>query len=115
MNSRDATTTRPTTGKTDIIPALRKPQIRILKCLADGRARTKPQIVKDARVERGWCTSYLGSNDPEKRAYNDAREFPSLITLDLIRSETIDVGGKDIYVYEITEKGRKVAARLANQ
>jgi hypothetical protein len=115
MNSRNMTGTTPHTGKTDDIPALRKPQIRILKCLADGRARTKPQIVKDARVERGWCTSYLGSNDPEKRAYNDAREFPSLITLGYIRSETVDAGGKDVYVYEITEKGRKVAARLANQ
>jgi hypothetical protein len=114
MNSRNATT-RPTTEKTEAIPTLRKPQIRILKCLADGRARTKPQIVKDAMVERGWCTSYLGSNDPEKRAYNDAREFPSLITLGLIRSETVDAGGKDVYIYEITDKGRKVAARLASQ
>jgi hypothetical protein len=115
MNSKDTATTIPTAGKTDTIPELRKPQIRILKCLADGRARTKPQIVKDARVERGWCTSYLGSNDPEKRAYNDAREFPSLLTLGYIRSEIVDAGGKDIYVYEITDKGRRVAARLANQ
>jgi hypothetical protein len=115
MNNRDTTTTRPTTGKTGAFPELRKPQIRILKCLADGRARTKPQIVKDARVERGWCTSYLGSNDPEKRAYNDTREFPSLLTLGYIRSETVDAGGKDIYVYEITDKGRKVAARFTNQ
>jgi hypothetical protein len=108
MNSRNATvnTSDPTT------PKLRKPQIRILKALADGRARTRQQIVKDASVERAWCTEYLGSSNGDIRTKNDALRFPSLLTLDLIRSETIDVSGKDVLVYEITSKGRRVVASL---
>jgi hypothetical protein len=112
MNSKDRTTTRPTTGKTDATPTLRKPQIRILKALADGRARTRQQIVKDASVERAWCTEYLGSSNSDVRTKNDALRFPSLLTLDLIRSETIDANGKDLVVFEITPKGRRAVANL---
>jgi hypothetical protein len=110
MNSRNSTT--PTTGKTDAISGLRKPQIRILKCLADGRARTRQQIVKDAGVERAWCTEYLGSSNADIRARNDALRFPSLLSLDLIRSEILDASGKDVFVYEITSKGRLAVANL---
>jgi hypothetical protein len=112
MNSRDTTTTRPAAGKTADTPKLRKPQVRILRVLADGRARTRQQIVKDAEVERAWCTEYLGSSNADIRAKNDALRFPSLLTLDLIRSETIDANGKDLVVFEITSKGRRAVANL---
>jgi hypothetical protein len=112
MNSRDTTTTRPTTGKTDVIPALRKPQIRILKCLADGRARTKPQMRKDSGVLQGFAR-IVGAHNEEIRARNDVNIYPSLITLGLVRIEKMDVGGQDIHVYEITAKGKRVVASLA--
>jgi hypothetical protein len=112
MNSKDRATTRPTTGKTDATPKLRKPQIRILRVLADGRSRTKAQISKDTGILQ-WLHCLLGAHDEEVRANNDMRRYLSLLTLGLIRSEIMDVGGKDVHVYEITPKGRQVVTRLA--
>jgi hypothetical protein len=110
MNSRNSTS--PATKKTGNTPKLRKPQVRILRVLADGRARTKPQISKDTGILQ-WLYCLLGAQDEEVRARNDVRMYPSLLTLGLIRSEVMDAGGKDVYVYEITPKGRQVVVRLA--
>lgn len=112
MDSNNTNTTSPTTKKTGDTPKLRKPQIRILRVLADGRARTKAQISKDTGILQ-WLHCLLGAHDEEVRANNDMRRYLSLLTLGLIRSEIMDVGGKDIHVYEITPKGRQVVARLA--
>jgi DNA-binding PadR family transcriptional regulator len=68
--------------------------------------------MKDSGV-RNWLCSLIGAHDEEVRTKNDARRYPSLLTLELIQSEKIDVGGQDIYVYEITPKGRRTIARLA--
>jgi hypothetical protein len=111
MNSRDATA-RPSTAKAEAIPELRKPQIRILKCLADGRARTKPQMRKDSGVLQGFYRT-VGAHDEETRARNDLNIYPCLITLGLVRIEKMDVGGQDVHVYEITAKGKRVVASLA--
>jgi hypothetical protein len=110
MNSRN--TTNPATKKTGNTPKLRKPQVRILRVLADGRARTKAQISKDTGILQ-WLHCLLGAHDEEVRANNDMRRYPCLLTLGLIRYEIIDVGGKDVHVYEITPKGRQVVVRLA--
>jgi hypothetical protein len=110
MNSRNSTNSSLT--RTDSKSGLRKSQIQILQALADGRARTKAQIMKDSGV-RNWLCSLIGAHDEEVRTKNDARRYPSLLTLELIQSEKIDVGGQDIYVYEITPKGRRTIARLA--
>lgn len=105
-------TTKASLARTDSKPGLRKSQIQILQALADGRARTKVQIMKDSGV-RNWLCSLIGANDEEIRAKNDARRYPSLLTLELIQSEKMDVGGQDVHVYEITAKGKRVVASLA--
>jgi hypothetical protein len=110
MNSRD--NPNPATKKLGNTPKLRKPQVRILRVLADGRARTKAQISRDTGILQ-WLYCLLGAQDEEVRARNDERMYPSLLTLGLIRSEIMDVGGKDVHVYEITPKGRHVVSRLA--
>jgi PAB1-binding protein PBP1 len=93
---------------------LRVPQVRILQALSDEKARTKKQIVKDSGVDLAYCTEWIGSNNPDIRAKNDAKHFPSLITLGYVRAEKMDVDGKDVFVYEITSKGKKIAAKLTD-
>jgi hypothetical protein len=105
-------TTKASLTRTDSKPGLRKSQMQILLALADGRARTKVQIMKDSGV-RNWLCSLIGANDEEIRAKNDVRRYPSLLTLGLIQSEKMDVGGQDTYVYEITPKGRRTIASLS--
>lgn len=86
---------------------LRTPQVRILTCLAKAKtALTRKEISEKAPVDLAFCTEYVGSNDPERRAKNDLK-FPSLITLGHVKAEQHDVDGKDVIRYSITAKGRK--------
>jgi hypothetical protein len=110
MNTKN--TTKASLTRTDSKSELRKSQMQILQALADGRARTKAQIMKDSGV-RNWLCSLIGAHNEEVRTKNDVRRYPSLLTLGLIQSEKIDVGGQDIYVYEITPKGRRTIASLS--
>lgn len=89
---------------------LRKPQLKILAALAGAKVK-KPVARKDvaalAGVDNAGCTEWIGSTDPAKRAANDAKHFPSLLTLGFVSEHPVDVEGKNATAYAITEAGRK--------
>jgi hypothetical protein len=58
MNTKN--TTKASLTRTDSKSELRKSQMQILQALADGRARTKAQIMKDSGV-RNWLCSLIGA------------------------------------------------------
>lgn len=92
---------------------LRNPQIRILQCLAKlDKAMTRAELSEKAPVDVATCVEYLGSHDPDKRAANDAKHFPSLLTLGYVKLEEHDVDGKNVRMYAITANGRKAVAKL---
>jgi membrane protein involved in colicin uptake len=90
---------------------LRKPQLRILQALANTKAvgMTRGEIAEKAPCDVAGCTEWIGSSDAEKRAANDAKHFPSLITLGFVKLGTPAEGGADYY--SITAAGRKEAAK----
>lgn len=84
---------------------LRKPQVRILEALAKSKAPlTRREIADAAPCDFAGCTEWLGSQDPETRAKNDAKHFPSLLTLGYIAAAEGDGG----VTYTITPAGRAV-------
>lgn len=86
---------------------LRKPQVRILATLVKvGKALSRKEIAEKAEVDAAWLTSWIGSTNPEVRTANDAKEFPSLITLGFVKQEKTDVDGKDVICYAISAKGK---------
>lgn len=93
-------------GKATNNGQLRKPQLRILNCLASGKALTRIQISKSAPVDNAMCTTYIGSNNPEVRDRCDKTTI-SLLTRKYVKVEQHDVNGKDVVVYSITALGKK--------
>lgn len=92
---------------------LRKAQVRILQfLLKTGKAENRNTISAGAPCDLANCTELLGSHDPEKRAANDVRYFPSLLSLGFVKAEQHDVDGKDVVQYSLTANGRKTAAKL---
>lgn len=90
---------------------LRSPQERILKALAKaGEALTRKDIAAAAPVDVACCVEYIGSPNPEKRAANDTKHFPSLLTLGYVK-EVKHEGEPP--KYDLTAAGKKVAAKLA--
>lgn len=86
---------------------LRKPQYRILKALSKaGKGMTRAQIAEKAPVDTASCVEYLGSHDAAVRKANDAKHFPSLITLGMVKAEEQEEGA---VTYTITAKGRETA------
>jgi DNA-binding MarR family transcriptional regulator len=93
---------------------LRKPQIRILDYLAGAKGPvTRKTISEEAQVDRAGLTEWIGSDDKTKRLANDTKHFPSLLSLALIRSKSLDQNGVEETVYEITASGRKAIAKLS--
>jgi len=90
---------------------LRKPQIRILQCLAKSRkALSRKEIAEKAPVDVAGCVEWIGSSDPETRASNDAKHFDSLITLRAVKfSLPVEGNGE---AYEITSLGRKMLDKI---
>lgn len=91
---------------------LRGPQVRILKALAKAaqgnqKDLTRAQIAKLAPVDQAACVEYLGSHKEEVRIANDAKHFPSLVSLGLVRFGKEQEGNG--VSYEITATGKKVA------
>lgn len=101
-----------TSGK----PGLRKPQYRILKCLAKSpKPLTRAQIAEKAPVDQAACVEYIGSHDGDIRKANDAKHFPSLVSLGLVKHEQHDVDGRDVVVYMITAKGKAVSEKAPKE
>lgn len=94
---------------------LKKPQIRILKALSNPAVTvpmSRAQISAAGSVDVAMMVEYIGSHDDAKREANDAKHFPSLITLGFVKPETReDVKG---VVYSVTANGRKEAAKHAD-
>lgn len=100
-------------AKTEKKDGLRKPQERILKCLAKtAKPLTRAMIAEKAPVDVAACVEYLGSHDDNTRLANDKKHFPSLISLGLVKHEQHDIDNKDVVVYLITAKGKATAAKL---
>lgn len=91
---------------------LKKPQERILKFLekqTEGMSRAA--IAEFAPCDVAGCVEQIGSHDEEKRLANDAKHFPSLITLGLVKFAMPAEGTRGV-VYSITAKGKQVAAKI---
>lgn len=93
-----------TTGKVEI----RKPQRRVLEWLVTtGNSATRKEIAAGAKVDQAALTEYLGSTDDAKRLANDAKHFPSLVTLGLVVASAIEgADGRDATAYAATKAGR---------
>lgn len=93
---------------------LRKAQVRILQFLSKKADQefSRNQISAGAPCDLANCTELLGALDPDKRAANDAKHFPSLVSLKLVKVAERDIDGKNTTVYAITAAGRKEAAKL---
>jgi hypothetical protein len=93
---------------------LRKPQERILKFLLkkpDGQNRN--QISAGAPCDLANCVELLGSHDPVKREANDAKHYPSLLSLGYIKAEQHEATeGRDQIIYKLTAAGRKAAEKI---
>lgn len=88
-------------------PTLRTPQVRVLAFLAKQKKPvTRKQISEGAPVDVAWCTEYLGSDNDAKRLANDAKHFPSLITLGYITATPGETDDKPVTTYTITDAGR---------
>jgi hypothetical protein len=107
---------KPAKAKTEKAPrdksVLSKPQIRILQCLAKGKALSRKQISEKAPVDNALCTSYIGAIDPEILARPE-HAF-SLINRKFVRAEQHDVDGKDVILYTITASGKVALSKAIN-
>lgn len=84
---------------------LRKPQLRILEALAkSAKPLARKGLAAAAKVDSAGCTEWLGSADDAVRKANDAKHFPSLVTLGFVKAEQQE--GEPV-TYSITAAGRK--------
>lgn len=85
---------------------LRKAQVRILQYLSKAKsAQPRKVIAEKAPCDLANCTELLGSHDATKRAENDAKHFPSLVTLKAVKVNVTEDQG---VTYEITATGVKM-------
>lgn len=92
---------------------LRKPQVRILAWLSKaGKPQTRAQIAEKAPCDVANCVELLGSHNPETRAANDVKHYPSLLSLGFVKLEKHDVDGKDVMSYSISAKGKAAYEKL---
>ena len=89
---------------------LRKGQVRILEFLAKAKhPAPRKTIAEKAPVDLANCVELIGSPDAEKRAANDVKHFPCLLSLGLVKEGEDEEHGR---VYSITDKGRKALLSL---
>jgi hypothetical protein len=88
--------------------ALRTPQVRILTALSKSKAPlSRKELAEKAEVDQAGCTEWIGSSDIAKRKANDAKYFPSLLTLGHVKAEE----GESGVTYTITASGKKAIAK----
>lgn len=89
---------------------LRGPQVRILKALAKAKGpMSRDVLAAKAPVDVAACVEYIGSTDDAVRKANDAKHFPSLISLGLVKPVVTEESRA--MAYEITVKGKTEAAK----
>ena len=93
-------------GNGEVMPLLRKEQVRILAALAKAnKPLTRKEIAEQAPCDRAWTNMWLGAHNPDIRARND-EEFPSLLSLGYVVENDGERDGRQAWVYEITVAGR---------
>lgn len=92
---------------------LRKPQVRILLCLAKAnKGLSRADIAEKAPVDVATCVEYIGAIDPAKRLANDEKMgWKSLISLGLVKSAPAEGENARGQFYALTAKGITVAAK----
>jgi hypothetical protein len=85
--------------------------LRVLATLKEGQSLTRSEIAQPAwedlsggPIDQAWLTENIGSENDEKRAKNDEKHYPSLITLGLV--------GRSGRSHYLTAKGWEVASQL---
>jgi hypothetical protein len=92
-------------------PLLRKPQARVLEALQKfPKGLTRPLIAEKGAVDQAALVEYIGSPDPATRKANDAKHFPSLVTLQAVKEEQREIDGRNVTTYSITAKGKQLLA-----
>jgi hypothetical protein len=92
---------------------LRKPQVRILSALSKARGPlNRAAIASKADVDVAGMVEHIGSSDPAKRKANDAKHWPSLLSLGFVKEASNEEEGGGS-VYEITAAGKKALAEVA--
>lgn len=79
---------------------------------------TRTEIADKAPVDVAMCTEYLGSDDETKRKQNDAKHFPSLLTLGLIKAfppAVVEEAGRQGSTYQITAAGKTALVKADKQ
>lgn len=104
------TTATKTARKRKKSDQLRRRQIQILECLARSRKPlSRKQIVAKCRHtshDAGWYSIDLGAASPQARKRNQEIYYPSLLTHRYVTVDTTETNsGKEVIVYDITEKG----------
>jgi len=92
---------------------LRKPQHRILQFMVRHYQVTRKQISTNAKVDYAMLTEYLGGQDKEKRL-SVAKKigFESLIDLDLIVAERLEIKNRYVVHYSLSKSGKDLATSL---
>lgn len=106
----DKATTAPAPKQTapKSAPGLRAAQLRVLAALVKADAPlTRKQIADAAECDLAGLTEHVGSSDAEKRKANDAKHFPSLLSLGMVKAADKD----GVTTYTVTAKGRQAVAK----
>lgn len=92
---------------------LRKPQIKILHALCKSRRMlSRKQIAAKSGVDPTKIGDYAGPRPFNQSEKAQSRwNFPALVSLGLVYVEQHDVSGKDLMLYSITDKGRRLMER----
>lgn len=87
---------------------LRKAQIRILAALTKAKSPlTRKEIAEKAPCDLANTVELIGSKDTDKRAANDEKHFPCLLTLKFVKDTEDEEKGT---VYSITPAGKTALA-----
>ncbi len=94
---------------------LRKAQVKVLQVLLKADGLNRQQIAEKSGCDLAWMNSWIGSNDKEVRAKNDAKEFPCLLTLGYVKvvpATSDDIRGT---CYSISSNGRKALEKIQKE
>lgn len=93
---------------------LRDAQVRILHYLArHNDAADRNDVSTGAPCDLANCVELLGSHNQEKREANDAKHYPSLLTLGYVKAKVGESAtGRTTVEYQITPEGKKLAGKL---
>jgi hypothetical protein len=99
---------------------IRKPQIRIMRCLAQTGYLRSAQVAEKSNVDRSLVTGMLGYENPEQRKrFEDHRNCKSLITWGFVQAESVvidcDVSDKSERLYFLTLAGKKFLAAACKE